>query len=213
LLEDVPAATPARYVPWSAEDDAKLIEMSVGHSLPLAAQALGRSYHAARCRAQHLGLRFRKRKAQNNTGFAASHNDWSVTDIETLRSMLAKGKSAREIGEVLNRSRGAVIGKARRLGIPFPEPQTKAKHAPRPPKSRAVGFRVPRALIRFEPFVFADETPPEGAATFAELGPYLQACRWPFGDPRSDAFRYCNSKTHGHVYCDHHRHVAWRPRI
>ncbi len=38
-------------------------------------------------------------------------------------------------------------------------------------------------------------------------------CRWPLGDPGSDAFRYCGSQAHiGTPYCPYHGTLAYQPR-
>ncbi len=42
---------------------------------------------------------------------------WTDETVETLRDMWAAGASAREIGERIDATRNAVIGKANRLGL------------------------------------------------------------------------------------------------
>ena len=42
---------------------------------------------------------------------------WSASEIETVRSMWSAGKSAGQIGERLGRSRNAILGKVRRMGL------------------------------------------------------------------------------------------------
>lgn len=72
-----------------------------------------------------------------------------------------------------------------------------------------------RALPRAKPAVPAapapvPDAPPAGGVDINDLQP--RSCRWPHGDPRKPALRYCGARSvaPGKPYCRHHHGIAWR---
>jgi hypothetical protein len=51
------------------------------------------------------------------------NNFWSEEDIERLKVLIASGASPNRAAVVLKRTRAAVQGRARQLGMPFPHPR------------------------------------------------------------------------------------------
>ena len=50
-----------------------------------------------------------------------------------------------------------------------------------------------------------------GTATVLTLGAHM--CKWPIGDPSTDAFSFCGRQANdGIPYCSHHARVAYQPQ-
>jgi len=110
--------------------------------------------------------------------------------------------SARQIAKMLDRTRNAVIGRARRLGLAF---KVRPPTAPSLPRARSVKKVV--AVPRPEPEV----TPlPMGMHPIMQLS--WNTCRYPIGTPGDANFRFCCKRSHGtSSYCEHHwRLCTWR---
>ncbi len=63
---------------------------------------------------------------------------WTMEQLDTLRSMWAEGRTAREIGAVLKRTRNSILGKAHRLGLP----KHQGANTPRKPDTRVGRVRT-----------------------------------------------------------------------
>ena len=138
---------------------------------------------------------------------------WSENDDATLRRMAAEGAWACEIGEALGRSKNSVIGRSHRLGVQLlggksgPKPQQAAKpRAPCPVKSPVLP--VERAVTLVIPPIA-----PLPAETFPQMIRLVQlrerTCRWPYGDPKQDSFRFCGKETDGTgPYCAEHHAMS-----
>ena len=99
-----------RSVPWTPEEDAKLLELRAeGFSNAEAARALGRSVSAVVCR---FGL-LRRSGGQVSARAAAP---WTEEEEEWLRQHYGRMTGA-ECGEALGRTKESVTTKARKLGI------------------------------------------------------------------------------------------------
>lgn len=84
-----------------------------------------------------------------------------------------------EIGERLGTSKNAVIGKARRIGLP----------------AKRNGVRRKKSL------------PPPGLPKLCDLNP--DQCRFPIGDPREEGFGFCGKPViSGESYCAEHHAVT-----
>lgn len=123
--------------------------------------------------------------------------DWTDAAMAQLKELHAAGFSAREIAERLGEgaTRGAVIGKANRLGLSSSTKSSVTRLARK--EERKQEAASPKA-----------EDPkgrPTGAvAATAALG--STHCRWPIGDPQEASFHYCMSlKPLGQPYCERHR--------
>jgi GcrA cell cycle regulator len=131
---------------------------------------------------------------------AAAHSiEWSDERIAALRRLLAdpRGLTARQIARELGGvSRRAVIGKARRLGLPLP------RRGQRAAGRRRATARGPDAVMRIRAVA---ERRRMSAATpriaFLELEPHH--CRWPFG--WRPPFRFCGrARVPRSPYCAFH---------
>ena len=58
---------------------------------------------------------------------------WTEEAVEILKTMWVEGRSAREIGERVEMTRNAVIGKANRLGLSHKSKAAKSKVEAKPP--------------------------------------------------------------------------------
>lgn len=150
--------------------------------------------------------------------------EWPDEDMATLSLMASEGRSARQIAEAIGRSRNAVLGKAMRLGVALnggPGAGGSANHVALVraglAERRAAKETVPSSpplprpsRPREPPKIICEPVPAEGTATISDLTEYK--CRWPVGDPREDAFRYCGrAKQFGVPYC--RAHAALAPQI
>ena len=106
------------HKPWSAETIARLREgWESGMSAARIGAEIGFSRNAVKNKAISLGLPKREgRLAPVRT--KQNEKKWPVETIERLREKWASNESARRIGKELGFSKNAIIGKARRLGLP-----------------------------------------------------------------------------------------------
>lgn len=104
--------------PWPAEAIARLREgWENGMSAARIGQEIGFSRNAVKAKAARLGLPARpERCAPVRT--KQNERNWPAETIERLREKWASNESATRIGKELGFSKNAVIGKARRLGLP-----------------------------------------------------------------------------------------------
>lgn len=139
--------------------------------------------------------------------------DWSDEDIDTLRTMRAEGKSARQIGIAIGRTRNSVIGKLNRLGLCAPMEHGRIRRkVPRKvtcsvaPKKSNVYVFVPPEPIAEEPVFHLD---PAAEVDLLSLRPNL--CHWPMwtGDVPLDEKRYCGQQRGDHPsYCGFHKKMS-----
>lgn len=100
--------------------------------------------------------------------------------------MSRKGFSARQAANELGTTRGAVLGKAHRMGIGVN------------PKARAVDKQYRERVY------FADLD----TGTADEWG-----CQWPIGDPGEPGFHFCEAeRVTGKSYCAEHNKIAYTGR-
>lgn len=166
------------------------------------------------------------------------NNAWTDERVELLKKLWVDGPScsliAAELGGGL--SRCAVIGKARRLGLPsraekslattFQRKPRKSKKArPRPKVSPLTGISKQVIInygTRFEIKQVADPDLPETPVNDLEI-PLSQrkslleltaeTCRWPIGDPQDKDFFFCGAEPCGpSPYCLHHSKIAYQPQ-
>ncbi len=130
--------------------------------------------------------------------------NWTDESIAKLKDLLAKGMSARQIGEELGGlSRNAVIGKAHRLGLSTQKEketetatkkvETKTTKLPTPLKPKEKKAREPIHIT------------PHSIQSTDKL------CQWPNGDPGTPEFSFCYAEAvAGRPYCIEHCEVAYR---
>lgn len=159
---------------------------------------------------------------------------WTTERTETLRRMIAVGRSAASIAKALAGligtpvTRNAVIGKAGRLGLKFSGNRSvEGERAPKAPKVAKAKpapdvtalFWQPKAKPAPKPQPEAAPEPAEpprdhfgchgGQVTFDELAGHH--CRWP--GTREGETVYCGAtRLEPLFYCSHHCRVAYRPQ-
>jgi GcrA cell cycle regulator len=170
---------------------------------------------------------------------------WTEARIAALKQDWADGYTCSQIANRLSRSgddltRNAVIGKARRLGLPA-RIQTRrhsTRRSERPPAAWFVNRReansrgqagrtrnkidrefAPLPQLRLNPRILHSQPPPDMAEPFIpldqrkgvlELG--NNDCRWPIGDPQNADFHFCGHAKHpDFVYCELHARKAYAP--
>lgn len=135
---------------------------------------------------------------------------WTTERDDQLRMMRAAGMTCSQIADKFGCTRNAVMGRSHRLGI-VGAPRPKAEGG-RPPGPR----RKPRSFVApaaFNPepgipFALPPELPrrPGERCTIFEV----TGCRWPYGDPMSPDFSFCNDhRVEGLPYCEAHCAVAY----
>jgi GcrA cell cycle regulator len=146
--------------------------------------------------------------------------DWSAEDDAMLTRLWADpANSTARMGEMMgHRSKNSIVGRAHRIGLPARpspirrdgavQPARSARTQPAlPPLPSAVA--PPRTSVLAIPLV-ARAAPvvrpaPVTLSAPARIGP-VRACCWPFGEPRTKAFRFCGDPAlPGRSYCDDHQ--------
>lgn len=141
---------------------------------------------------------------------------WTDERVELLKKLWLDGLSASQIAKQLGGvTRNAVIGKVHRLGLSGratpSQPQRTLFKAPRP--ARPAVTAQPRRPTEPSPpqlpvQAFYPEEP--GSATVLTLGAHM--CKWPIGDPSTDAFTFCGRRSSDGPYCVEHARVAYQPQ-
>lgn len=136
---------------------------------------------------------------------------WDDGTIQRLGELWDEGLSAAEIGRRLGVSKNAVVGKARRLGLPERESPIKRgvpaapKQAPRKRRVATLPKLASVAVVSREP------APPPAPIIVPRLVSHRSPCQWPFGEPGTREFRFCGSPQKlGSPYCADHHKVAYR---
>jgi len=128
---------------------------------------------------------------------------WTRAQLEQAREMWVAGKTATQIAAIVGKSRSAVVGKMKRLGV--------LERATPPVKTvKRVATNVKK--LTQEP----DPLPPP---VFVSLKPVLlqnlksHHCRAILGDVGMDGFAwYCGDpRAEGSSYCSHHRGLYTQP--
>jgi GcrA cell cycle regulator len=146
---------------------------------------------------------------------------WTDERVEMLKKLWLDGLSASQIAKQLGGvTRNAVIGKVHRLGLSGraapsqpARPVFKAPRAPRPvapaPAPRRIEAAAHGQTAVVPAPIYSVEEP--GSATVLTLGAHM--CKWPIGDPATDAFSFCGRRTgHDGPYCTEHARMAYQPQ-
>ena len=133
---------------------------------------------------------------------------WTDKKITQLKTLWKKGTIAEEIAEVLGTSKGAVIGKASRLGCASRKlgrlPHVIKQHwgyVKRPSRSR-------KDVLEY----ILTEMGPENPTALESLIP--NQCKFPLGKEKDPVEFFCGrerwvgSRKHGPSYCKYHTYVA-----
>ena len=141
---------------------------------------------------------------------------WTDERVELLKKLWLDGLSASQIAKQLGGvTRNAVIGKVHRLGLSGraapSQPARPVFKAPRPPRPAHVP--APRRVEAAQqqpapaPVLYVEEP---GSATVLTLGAHM--CKWPIGDPATDAFTFCGRRAGEGPYCNEHARMAYQPQ-
>lgn len=153
-----------------------------------------------------------------------SRNDWTDNTLATLRRLWEEKHSTAKIGRRMGISKNAIVGKARRIGLPSrPSPikpskpgETRAPRLQRPPVPRLADMMPLRGCCPDTAASAAPATRPAPSAPatrqLASVG--TKPCCWPLGEPGTASFRFCEELAlTGKPYCETHCATAYaRPR-
>lgn len=121
------------------------------------------------------------------------------------------GQSATQLAVATGRTRNAILGEIHRLrckGVPLVGRQSAGRRLSREPPPPRLAKPKPQPRRRVE-----ISAPFDPAIAVRVEDARRAQCRWPFGDPQEDAFRYCGrAKFEGHPYCEAHCADAYQPR-
>jgi GcrA cell cycle regulator len=133
--------------------------------------------------------------------------DWSDAQKAELARLWGEGHSTTEIGRRMNISKNAVVGKAHRLNLPA---------RPSPIRRGAEGERKVSKPKREKPVVpnlkieMPDYPLPPPAPLPAKISQKSIPCCFPFGNPGTSAFRFCDVRSvPGRPYCEAHCDIAY----
>lgn len=141
---------------------------------------------------------------------------WTKEQIDTMRSLRNQGFACSYIALQIKKSKGAVIGKCARLGIHVPgdvelkrKPRKKVEGKGPPGFGKKGRQQNPRTTQKIPNELVTRQYEPLGKPKRIEQ---LAAgdCRWPCGDPKDPAFRFCGATAkEGKPYCAHHAKIAY----
>lgn len=133
---------------------------------------------------------------------------WSEDQIKLLKEMWSRGHNGNEIAAALGPTftRGMVASKAHYLGLPL-----------RGWSSLTQSFAARKLSPKPENSATIPVCPTSGKNRSASPGVRLAdltatSCRWPFGDPKDPAFRFCGKRADRQPYCTQHAKVAYQPK-
>jgi GcrA cell cycle regulator len=136
---------------------------------------------------------------------------WPEEDDERLAALWEEGVSGRLIGVALKRSRGAVLGRARRLGLsPRPVPVAFMQDVERIPK------QVPHVVVQkvLLPVPAPPGPPKRKLSLWLVPTGVVRECQWPHGTPGQASFYLCGDPSFPcRPYCERHcrrAFLGWR---
>lgn len=151
-------------------------------------------------------------------------SQWTVEKIADVKRLLAEGKSAAHIADIIGTTKNAVVGKVHRLGDLVGELNGLFARQPgrRPkPGQRLIVYRTYAAVEptrpRYAPTAKAKKVfKPKSKKLAPSRCTLMQldtgTCRWPmWGEKANGKKFYCGAEVEGTVYCEEHDHIAYRP--
>ena len=141
---------------------------------------------------------------------------WTDQKVELLRELWGKGKTAREIAEIMGPgfTRNSIIGKSHRLNLSAKikkrnlssnqnfDVTTSKDH----PESQKRGRKS-----RFKSLIIEKDFEPENPKNLEELNE--NSCKWPMGHPNESSFYFCGrSSLKDFSYCKLHLLYAFQPK-
>ena len=129
---------------------------------------------------------------------------WTADKTVRLKHLWKVGYTATEIGEKLNYSKNAVIGRAHRLNLAARRSGSGAGE-PRTTYVRSTRAQQIEALLNDKNFEPENPTQLEGLTK--------HHCRWPEGEPGKKDFYFCGrTPVKGFSYCQLHVLIGFRSR-
>lgn len=120
---------------------------------------------------------------------------WTPELTESLIRMWATGASYTQIARALRVTRSAVSGKVDRLGL---SNEGRARPPRKPAQARSKPSLVP------VPPSFPPEPAPLAVRPVKNGDQQFHHCRYGFGDPATEEFRFCGATRTKGWYCDTH---------
>lgn len=140
---------------------------------------------------------------------------WGEAEDSKLTQLWAEGLTGEQIGQVLGRSRSAVLGRIHRKGLPLRKEigATAAQKMHRIRARRRTALRQPlKAKPNAKPPTLPPEEPedlkPLFSVSLMQLNEFT--CRYPIGDPQEPGFTFCG-RTCSDTYCTGHRKLCFTP--
>jgi GcrA cell cycle regulator len=128
---------------------------------------------------------------------------WTTENMETLRQMWADGASASKIGEVVGKTRNAVIGKVHRLKLTPRQRTSSVKHDK--PRTRSRKARPPTLPTR--PLPTSPTVVSEYPVSLMELRP--RHCRFPLWNATEHTGLFCGDPATVGPYCQEHARACF----
>lgn len=118
---------------------------------------------------------------------------WDDAAIKRMEKHWANGLSGSQIAKLFGTTRSAILGKARRMGLP----------------SRRITQPVlKKKIARQTKFTLASKTTATAVAALRD-----DLCKYPHGEPGKPNFRFClKPVARGGVYCPEHKELCLQPR-
>jgi GcrA cell cycle regulator len=135
---------------------------------------------------------------------------WTPAHINTLTILWNAGKPASYISRVIQKSRNAVIGKARRLGLPGRASPIVTRPLPRkvlPSIEKKHKVTINKELSDYKRSKI-NKTFFGKPKTLSEL--QRHECRWPIGEDEN--VRFCGGHVQSGVYCPNHAKINKRKK-
>ncbi len=124
---------------------------------------------------------------------------WTPERIAEVTRLWGEGLTTAEIGKLVGITKNAVVGKAHRLGLPA---------RPSPIRRQGSGGSSSSVTTMPRPVAKAPVKPIRQIA----LSTSGACCKWPFGHPGEENFRFCGSLALvNKPYCPEHYHIAYLP--
>jgi len=139
-----------------------------------------------------------------------NYHVWTEDDNRRLTEGWLAGRSCYALGKEIGVSKNAVVGRKSRLGLP-----DRVNPAKVTLNFKGRGITQPPIAA---PAVTVPRPPPKPRYVApAMLTRKSSACCWPFGDPGTKAFRFCDDTALlGRPYCELHcacAYTSWRRRL
>jgi GcrA cell cycle regulator len=130
-----------------------------------------------------------------------STSAWCPDRLTALRTLHAKGMTARQIADEMALSRNAVLAKLWREGLSRQTPAPK----PRPQRDEAAKLRDKTASADIEALLASWVRPGVDVARKPLVELEAEDCKWPIGEPGTAGFGFCACRrVAGAPYCTAH---------